>query len=182
MERVAVVGCSGSGKSTFASRLAEILGAPHVELDGIFHQPGWIPLDEPTFRARVEARLTADRWIVDGNYSMVRDLVWERADTIVWLDLPRWRVMAQLVPRTVWRAVSRRELWNGNKEPLTGMFRWDPHRSILRWSWTTHGKVRERYTAAMQDPAHAHLRFVRLRGRAEVARWLAEVPRTLAGH
>ena len=175
MERIVVVGCSGSGKSTLAARLADHLGIPHVELDAIYHQPGWTPLAEEAFRERVEDSLAADRWVVDGNYSAVRDLVWARADTVVWLDLPRWRVMSQLVPRTVGRAVTRRELWNGNREPLTGIFRWHPHRSILRWAWTTHAKVRDRYTAAMRDPEHADLCFVRLRSRAEVRRWLTEV-------
>jgi adenylate kinase family enzyme len=174
VERVSVVGCSGSGKTTVAARLAERLDAPHIELDAMFHQPRWTPLPEEEFRERLDEMLAGDRWVVDGNYSAVRDLVWTRADTIVWIDLPRWRVMSQLIPRTVVRAVTRRELWNGNTEPLAGMFRWDPHRSILRWSWTTHRKVRDRYEAAMSDPDSAHLRFVRLRSRAEVRRWLAE--------
>ncbi len=173
MQRISVVGNSGSGKTTLAVALAETLGLPMVELDAEFHQPGWEPRPTEEFRARVATLTAGPRWIVDGNYSaVVRDLVWARADTVVWLDLPRWRVVSQLVPRTVGRAVTRRELWNGNREPFTGMFRWDPERSILRWSWTRHRVYRTRYEAAMEDPAHTHLRFVRLGSRAEIARFI----------
>ena len=87
VRRVSVVGNSGSGKSTLASALAEHLEVPWIELDSIYHQPGWIPLPAPDFRARVEAAAAGDAWVIDGNYTAVRDLVWARADTVVWLDL-----------------------------------------------------------------------------------------------
>lgn len=133
-----------------------------------------MPAEE--FRDRVDELTSGPRWVVDGNYSSkLGDLVWRRADTVVWLDLPRAAVMRQIVPRTVFRALTRRELWNGNREPITGIFRWDPHRSIVRWSWTTHARVREHYTEAIEDSTFAHLRFVRLRSRAEVRRWLSEL-------
>jgi hypothetical protein len=103
----------------------------------------------------------------------VRDLVWARADTVVWFDLPRRTVMRQVVGRTLRRVVSRVELWNGNREPLTGMFRLDPERSIIRWAWVRHSMYRERYAAAARDPALAHLTFVRIGGRADAARLLA---------
>lgn len=180
MQRISIVGPSGSGKSTLAAVLASHLDADHIELDAIHHQPGWTPLPRGEFRAAVAAAVAADRWVVDGNYSVVRDLVWERADTVVWLDLPRAQVMRQLLPRTLGRAVLRRELWNGNRERLANLVRWDPERSILRWSWTTHAKLHQRYLDAAADPAHAHLRFVRLRSRAEVARWIAD-PSTATG-
>lgn len=172
MKRISVVGCCGSGKSAVAATLAERLGIPHIELDAIFHQPGWTPLPHDEFRARLDDLTAVDRWVVDGNYSKVRDLVWSRADTVIWLDLPRRVVILQLLRRTVIRAVTRRELWNGNREPLVGIFRWHPERSILRWSWTTHQKIRDRYESLMREPQQAHLVFVRLRSRSEVNRYL----------
>ena len=176
MQRISVVGASGSGKTTVATRLAETLDLPRVELDALHNQPGWTEMPAEELREQVAELTAGSRWVVDGNYSSkLGDLVWRRADTVVWLDLPRGAVMRQLVPRTLARAVTRRELWNGNREPITGLFRWDPHRSIVRWSWTTHPKVRERYATAMEDPAYRHVRFVRLRSRAEVRRWLSEV-------
>jgi adenylate kinase family enzyme len=166
---VAVVGNAGAGKTTLAASLADRLGIRHVELDAIFHQPNWTELPREVFRARVADLVAGDAWVVDGNYSAVRDIVWARADTIVWLDLPRRTVTRSIVTRSAHRVVTRKELWAGNRERLRNLLAWDPEKSIIRWSWTNHGKYAERYEAAMQDPAWSHLRFVRLQSRAAAA-------------
>jgi adenylate kinase family enzyme len=168
VRRVSVVGNSGSGKSTLAAGLAARLGVPFVELDSIFHQPGWTELPRDEFRARVGAVAAGEEWVIDGNYTAVRDLVWARADTVVWIDLPRRLVMRRVVGRTIRRAVLRQELWNGNREPSSNWLTLDPERSIIMWAWTQHAKSRARYGEAMADPAFAHLRFVHLRSQAEV--------------
>src|SRR5215475_11726512 len=85
VQRVSVVGVSGSGKSTLGRELAGRLAVPFVELDAIFHQPGWTPLPEDEFRRRVAEIAAGDGWVIDGNYSAVQPLVWERADTVVWV-------------------------------------------------------------------------------------------------
>jgi len=169
---VSLVGNSGSGKSTLALALAARLGVPCVELDAIFHQPGWTELPPEEFRARVEDAAAGDAWVIDGNYGAVRDLVWARADTVVWLDLPRPVVMWRVVARTVRRAARRQELWNGNREPWSNFWSLRPQRSIVAWAWTQHRQYRARYEVAMADPAWAHLRFVRLRSAADVRRFL----------
>lgn len=170
---MSLVGNSGSGKSTVAVALAARLGAPCVELDAIFHQPGWTELPVEEFQARVADAAAGDAWVIDGNYSAVLDLVWARADTVVWLDLPRAAVMRRVVGRTVRRAARRQELWNGNREPWSNFWSLDPQRSIMVWAWTQHRHYRARYEAAMADPAWAHLRFVRLRSAADVRRFLS---------
>jgi hypothetical protein len=76
--------------------------------------------------------------------------------------------MRQVVPRTLRRLITRTELWNGNREPWSNAWSVDPQRSILAWSWTQHGHYRRRYTAAMNDPAAAHLDFRVLRSRREI--------------
>jgi hypothetical protein len=110
--------------------------------------------------------------VVDGNYSKVRDLVWARADTVVWLDLPKRTVMRRIVWRTLRRVAGRAELWNGNRERWRNLFTWDPEESVISWAWHKHGQNRERYAAAMADPANSHLRFVRLTSPAAVRRFL----------
>lgn len=173
MQRVSVVGTSGSGKSTTARRLAARLDVPHVELDAIFHQPGWTELPREEFRARVEEAAAADGWVIDGNYSAVQDLVLTSADTVVWLDLPRRVVMRRVITRTLRRAITREVLWNGNREPLTNLYRWAPEKNIIRWAWTRHPIYAKRFRDAMQDPTNAHLQFIRLRSQAEIDAFLA---------
>lgn len=159
-----MVGNSGSGKSTLARALAERLGVPHVELDAIFHQAGWTPLPLEEFRARVGDLVARDGWVIDGNYSGVRDLITARADTLVVFDLPRGLVMRRLLARTLRRVGRREELWNGNRESWRNLIRRDPEANILLWAWRNHDAYRERY--AHPDP---HLEVIRLRSGAEAA-------------
>jgi adenylate kinase family enzyme len=175
MRRIALVGNSGSGKTTVGRALAAALAAPFTELDSIYHQPNWEPLPDAEFRARVAPLVAADAWVIDGNYRAVRDLVWGRADTIVWFDLPRRTVLRQVVLRTVGRGLTRRELWNGNRESLSSLVKRDPEESIIRWSWTQHAKYRDRYRAAAADRQFAHLAFVRISSRADARRLLRSV-------
>ncbi|GAA4566434.1 AAA family ATPase [Planotetraspora kaengkrachanensis] len=176
MRRVSVVGNSGSGKTTFARLLAGRLGAPHVELDSWYHQPGWEPLPDDEFRRRVAEFAAQDTWVVDGNYSAVRDLLWARADTVVWLDPPRAVVMWQVVTRTLRRAATGAELWNGNRERWRNLTTLDPHESVVMWAWTRHRVYRDRYARAAASGEHAHLRFVRLRSRRDARRLLDAQP------
>ena len=175
VRRVSVVGNSGSGKSTLARELAAILEVPHVELDGLNHQPDWEPLPKDEFRRVIAAKAAGDGWVIDGNYSTVQPLVWARADTVVWLDLPKSTVMRQIVWRTLRRVGGRQELWNGNRERWQNFFSWDPEQSVISWAWHKHAEYRARYSAAAADPANAHLRFVRLGSRREITRFLGEV-------
>ena len=152
-----------------------MLGASNIELDGIYHHPGWEPLDDDLVRARVAEATEATAWVVDGNYAAVREMVWERADTVVWFDLPYALVMARSVRRTVRRAVTRQELWNGNREPWSNLYSLDPRKSIIAWAATRHGVYRRRYREAEHDPRWAGLRFVRLRSQRAADAFLAEV-------
>jgi adenylate kinase family enzyme len=162
VRRVSVVGTSGAGKSTFASALAGVLGVPWLELDSVYHQADWTPLVLGEFRARVAAVASGPCWVIDGNYSKVRDIVWARADTVVWLDLPRRTVMRRIVFRTLRRVGGRVELWNGNRERWRNVLTLDEQESVIAWAWKTHGSNRSRYAAELADPSASHLRVVRL--------------------
>ena len=177
LRRVSVVGNSGSGKSTFARRLAEVIGAPHVEIDAINHLPGWEQLDRAELCERLGPVAATDTWVIDGNYAecVVDGPVWARADTVVWLDLPRATVMRQLVARSVRRVLRREVLWNGNRERIGSLVAWDPERSIIRWAWTRHRTYAERYASAATSPRFAHLRFVRLWSHTEADAWIASL-------
>jgi adenylate kinase family enzyme len=150
------------------------LALPYVELDAFMHQPGWQPRPDDEFMDEIERATTGPAWVVDGNYRrfVIEGPVWNRADTVVWLDLPRRTAMRQVVVRTIRRAVTREVLWNGNREPLTNFTSLDPYKNIIVWTWVNHDKYTERYAHAMTDPVWAHLRFVRLPSHSAAGRWL----------
>ncbi len=175
MRRVSVVGCSGSGKTTFARSLAARLEVPHIELDAVYHQPNWTPLPDEEYRRQVADLVNQEAWVIDGNYSVIRDLVWEAADTVVVLAYPRRVVMRRVMQRTLRRVFLRQELWNGNREPWTNLFSLDPQRNINVWAWTTYRKNFDRYLAAMSDPRWAPLTFHRFTRPIQAKRFLGSL-------
>src|SRR6202043_665700 len=120
--------------------LARRLAVPHVELDALHHGPSWVP--RPTFVADVDLNTRASSWVVDGSYPAVRDLLWSRADTVVWIDLPRCLVEARVIRRSFVRWVTRAELWNGCREPSP--LGWGQTEHPVRMTWTKHAEYRER--------------------------------------
>ena len=107
LRRVAVVGTSGSGKTSLALTLARKLRLKHVELDALFWEAGWQKTPRDVFHARVVAALAVPGWVTEGNYHIVRDVIWRRATTLVWLDYPLALILWRLARRTLgaWRGV-----------------------------------------------------------------------------
>ena len=83
MTRYVVIGTSGSGKTTLARQIAEQMGIPHIELDALHWEPGWIGATPEVMHQRVEAAIAAPAWALDGNYSRTRDIVWRRATHLI---------------------------------------------------------------------------------------------------
>jgi adenylate kinase family enzyme len=169
MRRVAVVGNTGSGKTTFAAALAARLDVRHVELDQHYHLPGWAHLSSGAFRHRVRQALDGGGWVVDGNYGgALGGLVLDQADTVVWLDYPLTVTLPRLARRTVRRARTAEPICNGNVETWGNLVR---NGGIVRWSLSAHRKYQRRYAGLAQtDP-----RFVRLRSPAEADAFLASL-------
>ena len=101
MQRVLVMGSSGSGKSTFARRLSDITGIPSVSIDALFWKPGWVESDTEDFRRRMTDAAHQPRWIMDGNYmgSGAGELRRRLSDTVIWFDLPRSTCMFGILRR-----------------------------------------------------------------------------------
>ena len=169
-QRISVVGTSGSGKTTVGRAIADRLGIPFIELDALAWLPGWTNRPLAELRELVDEQTRGPTWVVDGNYSKVRDLVWDRADTVVWLDYPFWRVFGQLLRRTLRRSLRREELWSGNRESLRMSF--FSRDSILLWAIRTYGRRKRQYPELLARPEHGHLKLIRLRSPAETRRWL----------
>jgi adenylate kinase family enzyme len=175
VQRIVVVGSGGVGKTTLAAALAARLGVPHVELDSLYWGPNWTgsggsPEGDERFRSRVAAAVSGDAWVVDGNYSVARRVLWPRADTVVWLDYPLPLVLGRLLRRTMRRAWTRELLWGTNRESFRELLSRD---SLIWWVLTTHHRRRRTYAAMPGTPEFAHLAFVRLCSPQETEAWLA---------
>jgi adenylate kinase family enzyme len=169
-QRLVVVGASGSGKTTLANKLAQCLEVPHVELDALYWNQGWVPAPRDVFRERVAQALSGDAWATDGNYRVVRDIVWSRADTLVWLDYSLPVVMGRIIWRTLRRLVVREELWNGNRETFVGVFL--SRDSIFLYTLRTYFHRRREYPELLSRPEHARLNVVHLRSPGATREWI----------
>ncbi len=165
MNRVAIVGCSGSGKSTLARALAAKTGLPVHHLDALFWKPGWVETRPEDFHPVVEALARGDRWIIDGIYNRSMDVRFAAADTIVFLDLPRWRCLLDTLRRTL-RHLGR----VSPNMPAGCVERLDL--SFILWIW----KFRRTHRPGILEKIGRHStgrRIVILRSRREIAGFLA---------
>lgn len=173
VRRITVAGCSGAGKSSLAEHIAQALaahGVRHYELDALHHGPGWVPREE--FLDDVRAFLGRDAWVCEWQYATARPLILDAADLVIWLDLPKWQVMYQVVRRTISRRLRRVELWNRNVEgPLRTFFTDDEH--IVRWAWNSYERTR---TRVQEIPvSHPHLPIVRVTSHRQADELVAEL-------
>jgi adenylate kinase family enzyme len=149
--RIQVVGTSGSGKSTLARSLSRRLNLEHLELDSIYHQPGWTPLPDDEFKAQISEFVSKSNWVIDGNYSRLRQIMDVRVTHLIWLDYPRWFVMLRLIRRSLWRVISRKKLWNDNREAVTNLLKANAEQNIILWAWNTHAGNRRRYKQLFEE-------------------------------
>jgi len=170
LQRVVVVGTSCSGKTTFAHQLAQALGVTHIELDAIHWKPNWCPRPLEEFRALVEKAIAGESWVVDGNYSKVRDPIWKRATYIIWLNYPFFFVFARAIRRSVRRIVFQEELFSGNRE--TWRLTFLDRDSILWWVVKTFHRRRREYRALFKQLNGSQLVCIELQTQRQVDEFL----------
>ena len=178
MNKINVVGTSGSGKTTFGRQLAAALGVDHIEMDAVFWDKDWQESPDEVFLPNLEAVLNKDRWVLDGNYTRTVDIKWKDVDTVIWVDLPFLQTLWQITKRSFSRVLTQQELWGtGNVESFGRMFSRD---SIILWSIKTHSRTRHKYEAAMINEDYAHINFIRLRSRRECQDFLHNVRKSVS--
>jgi adenylate kinase family enzyme len=170
MQRVVVVGATGSGKTTFARALAQRQGLPFIEMDALYwYLPNWQAPDREAMRKVMDQATLGLSWVIDGNRSHVRDLVWARADTLVWLDYPLPLILWRLCKRTLKRIITKEVLWGHNRETLAHSLSRD---SLILWLLKTQPRHRREYPRLRQEPAYQHLRWVHLTSPQAAQAWL----------
>ena len=172
LRRVVVTGTSCSGKTTLAGQAAGILGVPHIELDAIHWLPNWQERPAEEFRELTALAVAADHWVVDGNYGPVRDIVWARATSVIWLNYSFPLVIWRALSRTITRSVSGQILYSGNRESLRMAFL--SRESIIWWVITTYRRRRE-YPVLFKNQEFRHLDIIEFRKQREADAFLSSL-------
>jgi adenylate kinase family enzyme len=174
LKRTVVIGTSCSGKTSFAGKLAQLLRVQHIELDALNWLPDWKPRPNEEFRSLVKEAVSTDEWIVDGNYSRTRDIVWSRATAVIWLNYSFPVVLSRAFSRTIRRVFDREVLYSGNRESFRMAFLSGD--SILLWVLKTYKRRRREYAQLLSElQGHLEIRVFRIPEEAE--RFLSEVER-----
>jgi adenylate kinase family enzyme len=177
VDRIAIMGCGGSGKSHLARSLGAALGIEPVHLDGLYYDTDWQPLDKEKFADLQRGLVAVPRWIIDGNYASSLSIRLAAADTVIFLDLPGWACL--------WGVLQRRLRHGGGQHQAIGVYdriTWNFVRYILGYRKTMAPRVR---ALIAEHAGDAHVLI--LRSRRAARSYLATVPapslpETVASH
>ena len=169
MRRIVVFGASGSGKTTLAHWLSKRLALPFTDLDDVFWRPDWNESPVDQFRDAVACLAAGEQWVIAGNYNKVRDLLWPRADTLIWLDLPLMQVLWRTTLRASRQAWTGEAICNGNRQTLAALIK--PPNSLLGYTLRHHRARKRDWPVAFRQPQHAHATVIHLCSADEVAAW-----------
>ncbi len=172
MNRIVIIGATGSGKSTLGHRLAKKLGYPVIELDDLYWNPGWIAAAPEKFRADVaNAAPAGGQWISVGNYSIASDILWARADALIWTDPGFVTCFVRIVRRTHRRALDKESVCNGIFETVSRLFSKD---SLILWLFRTHAKKRREFGKVFTERSYPNIRqYIRLQSAQEIENFIS---------
>ncbi|WP_345306856.1 AAA family ATPase [Candidatus Villigracilis saccharophilus] len=174
-KRIVVIGTTSSGKSTLAKRLAEKIGGDFIELDALHWESDWVEAKLKVFRERVETATGSQVWVVAGNYHVVRDLIWPKAQAVIWLDYSFSLVFWRLLTRTIRRWVTQEELWNGNREQFWGHFKIWSEESLFHWLFKSYWRRKRETPQLLALTEHVHLKVFHFQKPNETENWLKNI-------
>lgn len=172
-KRIVVIGTTSSGKSTLARQLADTFNSQFVDLDALYWEENWTPAPILVFFERVEDVVEKNNWVIAGNYSAVRHIVWERAELIIWLDYPFHIVFWRLIKRIIYRSTTKELLWGKNIEKGWVHLKLWSEDSLIHWLFKTYWR-RKRETPILIGQ-YSHLKMIHFKHPSEVERWLNKI-------
>ncbi len=165
MDRIAIIGCGGSGKTHLANRLAALLDLPLTHLDAIYYDTDWNPLPADDF-ARHQQQLTdRPRWLLEGNYAGTLPIRLARADTVIFLDVPAMVCLTGILHRR-WHYRGGQHTEDGVYDRITWNF--------VRYIWGYRRTMRPRIDNLLAQHSH-NATLVTLTCRRQTARFLARI-------
>lgn len=164
--RINVIGTSGSGKTTFGRKLANVLDLPCIEMDAVYWGPNWSFPPEEEFISRLSGLLEGEKWVLDGNYTRTMGFKWDRVQAVVWLNFSFARTVYQAIKRALGRLFDQEELWpgTGNRESLKMLFSKD---SIVLWTLQKYHRHVKRNVGYIYNEDFSKIKFHRIRSPRE---------------
>lgn len=148
-KRIVIIGTSCSGKSTLAKNISNKLGIKHYELDNYFWKENWTESTNEEFTKKVMDIIAEKNWVICGNYSKVRELIWSRATDIIWLDYSFYLVLFRSIKRSFIRSLTKEKVCNGNIETFKQSF--FSKESIILWVINTYKRRKNQYSVLLKD-------------------------------
>lgn len=174
-QRIVVVGATGCGKSTLAEQLALKLDLNFIELDALYWKAGWVGISDTEFREKVNAATLSSKWVVAGNYGVTRDIVWSRAEVLIWLDYPFFLIFVRLIRRIWIRSWTSELLWGSNRESLWIHLKLWSKDSLINWLFQTFWKRKRTYPVLFKQPEYLHLVILRFTKPKEMKDWFEKL-------
>ena len=172
LQRILIIGTSCSGKSTLGDQISQQTGMDHLELDTLYWRPGWKHITNSDLQSKVREVSERKQWIISGNYSQVREILWSKATDLIWLDLSLPLVLYRALTRTITRLITQEYVCNGNRENTRSLLSFD---GIPFWVLRTHFKYRYRYEELINSDSYTHLRIHRLYDPQEIPSFLKKI-------
>lgn len=168
--KINVVGTTGMGKTTLASTIAEILNIEHVEMDSLFWGENWTQPTQKEFLPIVNEALRGETWVIDGNYSFTRHIIWEKVDSVIFLDYPKFIAIWRVTIRSIRRIITKEKIWGKNYESFKGAF--FGKNSLIKWLLTTYNRRRRQYYDFIESDEFVYINFVIFKNPRQTNKWL----------
>ncbi len=169
-----IIGCSGAGKSTLSKELAKLTLLKLIHLDKLFWKQGWEKTDAKDWQEIVKQETEKDSWILDGNYNSSLDLRFQRADTIIFFDFPRW-----LCLYNIYKRILKYKFWGHVRNDIPKDCPERMNLEFFLWVWNYNKVHRDRYLTMMTEQTALGKKTIILKNYHEKREFLRSLTKNL---